>query len=67
MKNKLLTGIGIIIAVVLFGIVGRMDYEDELKSQAHYCEMVSEGAWPDFKGIFEESCTFDEKKRVDDE
>ncbi|MBN46231.1 MAG: hypothetical protein CMH23_07135 [Methylophaga sp.] len=66
MTNKVLTGIGIIVAVVLFGIVGRMDYEDELKSQAHYCEMVREGAWPDFKKIFEESCTFDEK-RVDDE
>jgi len=40
----------ILIATVvsILGFVGQADYQDELKAQAHYCEMVSEGHWPAF-------------------
>ena len=30
----------------LFGIVGQMDYEDELAQHAHCLDMVELGAWP---------------------
>ena len=30
----------------LFGIVGQMDYEDELVQDAHCLDMVEQGAWP---------------------
>ena len=34
--------------VLIVGLVGKADYEDELKAQEHYCNMVEEGTWPDF-------------------
>ena len=32
-----------------FGLVGAMDYHDEQREQAHYCEMVKSGHWPDYR------------------
>ena len=55
---------GIAIAVVLigaFGLVGTMDFEDEIKQDEHYCHMTSiwkankhidaavRPGWPDYK------------------
>lgn len=38
------------IAVVLvFGLVGQMDYEDEVAEASHYDEMVCSGYWPDYE------------------
>jgi predicted outer membrane lipoprotein len=40
----------LIIALLIcaFGIIGSMDYEDEQSQQDIYCDMVSEGSWPDY-------------------
>jgi hypothetical protein len=39
-----------IIAIALFvgciGAVGRMDFDDHIAQQEHYCKMVAEGVWP---------------------
>lgn len=35
-----------LLLLALFGIVGRMDYEDELAQHAHCLDMVEQGAWP---------------------
>lgn len=40
----------------LFGLAGRMDYEDQQADQAHYCEMVKAGYWPDFQGTYRREC-----------
>ena len=32
-----------------FGIVGAMDYRDEQRAEAHYCEMIESGHWPDYR------------------
>ena len=42
--------------VLLFGLVGRMDYEDQLAEQANYCEMVKAGFWPDYQGTYRREC-----------
>ncbi len=34
---------------VIFGLVGRMDYEDAVAVDLHYSEMVCAGHWPDYK------------------
>jgi len=34
-----------------FGIVGNMDYEDELQQAAHYETMVCDGHWPNYKDL----------------
>ena len=42
--------------VLLFGLAGHMDYEDQQAEQAHYCEMVKAGYWPDFNGTYRDEC-----------
>ncbi|WZB35724.1 hypothetical protein FtMidnight_44 [Enterobacteria phage FtMidnight] len=54
--KKILACVGFIAALILFGIVGNMDYEDALLEEKRYCENVAEGVWPDYKGIFEAVC-----------
>lgn len=40
----------------LFGLAGAMDYEDQQADQAHYCEMVKAGHWPDYQGTYRNEC-----------
>lgn len=47
--------LGLIVAALIS--VGSMDFEDQLKQQDLYCEMVSSGAWGDYNGNFEEICS----------
>lgn len=42
--------------VLLFGLAGHMDYEDQQAEQAHYCEMVKAGFWPDYQGTYRHEC-----------
>lgn len=41
--KKLIAGLLVLAA---FGLVGQMDYEDELAQHAHCLDMVEQGAWP---------------------
>lgn len=36
----------ILMLIPVLGVVGSMDYEDELKQAEHYCNMVKAGNWP---------------------
>lgn len=40
----------------LFGLACAMDYEDQQAEQAHYCEMVRERLWPDYRGTYRDEC-----------
>lgn len=42
--------------VLLLGIVGHFDYEDQQADQAQYCEMVKAKLWPDFRGTYRKEC-----------
>lgn len=46
--------LGVILAALIG--VGSMDFEDQLKQQDLYCEMVSSGAWGDYNGNFKDVC-----------
>jgi hypothetical protein len=35
--------------LVLLGLVGQMDMKDEVSEEAHYCAMVAEQFWPDYR------------------
>lgn len=37
--------------IAVFGAVGAMDYQDELKDSEHYAAMVCNGHWPNYKSI----------------
>lgn len=57
MKNKeLIFGVVLGLLASCFLIVGTMDYQDARVEQAHYCQMVEEGVWPDYRETYEESC-----------
>lgn len=42
--------------VLLFGLAGHMDYEDQQAEQEQYCEMVRERLWPDYRGTYRAEC-----------
>jgi len=48
--------IAITAVLALLGIVGRLDYEDQLAEQAVYCEMVKAGEWPDYQKTYLTEC-----------
>lgn len=41
-------GIGIFL-ILGFMFVNEMDYQDAIKEEQHYCDMVREGHWPEYK------------------
>jgi len=45
---------GLVAIIVLFGVVGAMDCEDEQAAAVSYCENVRDKVWPDFKGYKKE-------------
>lgn len=48
--------LSIVAIIVVFGLVGGMDYQDEQLEQQTYCDNVQAGYWPDYKGIAGEAC-----------
>lgn len=41
----------ITLAILLVGIVGRLDYKDEITEENQYTRMVCQGAWPNYKDL----------------
>lgn len=37
------------IVAVFWGLVGSMVMDDEQKAQDHYCAMVADGLWPEYR------------------
>ena len=48
-ERKLVIGLAVSVLVILVCLVSSMDYQDETAEEIHYCQMVKEGNWPDFK------------------
>jgi len=40
--------------IILFGIVGQQDYEDQIREHVYYCDMVANKAWPDYNNIYDQ-------------
>lgn len=51
--------------VAAFGIVGSMDYKDEVREQVTYCENVKAGLWPDYNGTYKAECTAERLKEFE--
>ena len=49
--EKMIVTAAVILFVGIIGLVGAMDYEDEVLQEKHYIEMVCAGHWPDYKEI----------------
>lgn len=55
-KNTIIGITAIVSLLVVLGVVGNMDYQDELAEADLYCKNVHELIWPDYKGIYEKEC-----------
>jgi len=50
MKNETKRHLMLAVIVAIFwGLVGSMIVDDEEKSEAHYCAMVADGLWPEYR------------------
>lgn len=47
--------VGLILLATAMLYMGPTEAEQDAET-AHYCEMVAEGSWPDYKNIAEEHC-----------
>ena len=62
LKVNLYTICAILAGLMLLGVMGTMDAEDEQAQLEHYCEMVKlhkQGqsvGWPDYDGIYHVAC-----------
>jgi hypothetical protein len=45
-KQQLVTAV---LLALLMGIIGSFAMDDEQKAQNHYCQMVADGLWPDYR------------------
>jgi len=58
-NERVKTWVGIASAIallLLLGIVGNLDYQDEVAEANAYCRNVAEGIWPDYKGTYARWC-----------
>lgn len=46
----------LVVLLLLLGLVGHFDYQDQEAEEAQYCDMVKAKLWPDYKGIYRQSC-----------
>ena len=53
---KLKAAVIVAVLLLLFGIAGRMDADDEEAQNIFYCENVKARIWPDYEGTFEKFC-----------
>jgi len=58
-SKQLFIGGAIFIVLLLTGMMGKMEMQDEIAEQDFYCEQVLAGHWPDYKNIAEEVCDGD--------
>ena len=50
MKNETQRHLVLAVIVAIFwGLVGSMIMDDEEKAEAHYCQMVADGLWPEYR------------------
>lgn len=55
-RNTIIGAAVVIALIALLGLVGNMDYQDEIAEADLYCKNVHELIWPDYKGIYEKEC-----------
>lgn len=53
MKHLLLI-LAAIVVLLAYGAAGEADRREQERADEHYVKMVQAGAWPDYKGIFNE-------------
>ena len=52
----MIKGIMLLCVGAMVSVAMSMSFQDEMKQQEFYCEMVQEKAWPDYRGIAAAEC-----------
>ena len=45
-----------IVFSLIYAFASESDYQEAVRSHRVYCEMVKDGVWPDYKGIYGKEC-----------
>ncbi len=65
MKQQTRTNLILLGAILLMlALVGMIGFKDDLRQQREYCNNVANGAWPDYKNIYDEKCTDAEIEKI---
>lgn len=56
MNRESVAIVAVFVFALLFGVVGRLDYEDAVAEENLYCSNVKDGIWPDYDGIYADVC-----------
>jgi hypothetical protein len=48
--------VAVALAILALGLIGKMDEEAARQDLAHYCSMVQQRAWPDYRHIAATDC-----------
>ena len=48
--------LALIALLLLIVLSAGLDWRDAIEERAAYCQMVANGAWPDYRRIFAEEC-----------
>jgi hypothetical protein len=44
------------LALAALNLAGEADYQEALRQEKEYCEMVAAGTWPDYENKFDKVC-----------
>lgn len=60
------TAAALLVMAAVFGIVGNMDFKDEIREQLAYCDNVRLKVWPDYNKTYNAECTPEKLKRYEE-
>lgn len=46
----------ILLLIFVMLVVGALNTVDQIRERNHYCQMVHDGAWPDYKHTYTRDC-----------
>ena len=56
LNEKFAYGGAVFVILLLIGVMGSADMQDEIADQEFYCDQVLQGHWPDYRNIADEVC-----------
>lgn len=59
-RKRFLAILGAVLFLAALGWAGESDYQEAKRQQAHYCYMVTSGAWPDYRHAYDTLCKEDQ-------
>jgi len=55
-QKRLTAFLVLALIAIIYAIAGQLSYNDAIRERGTYCQMVREGAWPDYRGTYRREC-----------